>query len=73
MGKRVTREDESSVAHTENRLMKDTISAMREQLETMRFEQEKSGQRAIAAANAEILELRATVVALRDEMEKHAL
>ncbi len=50
--------------------LKDTIIAVRDQMEKMQFEKADVEQRAVARANDEIRQLRETAVALRDQMEK---
>ncbi len=62
--------DESHLARTENRQLKETIGALRDELERMRFEKEQGVQQAVAAANDEIVQLKATVTALRDGLER---
>lgn len=54
----------------DNRHLKDTIAAMREELEAMRQSREESVQRVTAEANAEILQLKSAIVALREELER---
>lgn len=65
--------DESHLARTENRQLKETIGALRDKLERMRFEKEQGVQQAVAAANDEIVQLKATVTALRDELERNKI
>ena len=62
--------DESHLAQTENRQLKETTVALRDKLEKMRFEKEQGVQQAVAAANDEIVQLKAMVTALRDELER---
>lgn len=50
----------------------DTISAMRGQLETMRYEQERNIQRAVADAAGEVEQLRSTIISLREELERRS-
>jgi HAMP domain-containing protein len=57
------------LAQTENRHLKETISALREELEKMRISSEASIQNAVVAANGEIVQLKSTIAALRDELE----
>jgi predicted nucleic acid-binding Zn-ribbon protein len=59
-------------ALTENRHLKETIAAMREELENVRFETEKRFQEAIAVGNSEIIQLKATIQELRNKMEHRA-
>ena len=46
-----------------------TVAAMREELESMKLDTEKSIQDAVSSANDEIRQLRATAAALREELE----
>gem|GEM_PF-677731 len=57
-------------AQTENRYLKDTISALREELEKTQIGHEANVQKALSAAGDEILQLKSSVSALRDELEK---
>ena len=57
-------------AQTENRYLKETISALREELEKTQIGHEANVQKALTAANDEILQLKSSVSALRDELEK---
>ena len=56
-------------AQSENRQLKNTIDALREALEGMRYENEEAFQNARAESADEIKQLRETAAALRDEME----
>ena len=56
-------------AHSEIRHLKNTIGALREELESTRYANEQDVQSAIAITNDEIVQLRATAQALRDELE----
>jgi len=62
--------DELYLALTENVHLKETIVALREELEKLAVEKEESIQKAVVTANNEIAQLKATAAALRDEMEK---
>ena len=62
--------DELYLAQTENRHLKDTIAALRQELERLRIENDENLQKAASAANDETGQLKATVSALRDEMIK---
>ena len=53
----------------EIKLLKDTILALREELEKVQHEEREHIQQAVADANAEIRQLRASVVELRDQLE----
>jgi chromosome segregation ATPase len=53
----------------EIKLLKETIFALREELEKGRFEERDHIQAAVAAANDEIRHLRASVVELREQLE----
>src|SRR6059058_3786948 len=53
----------------EIKLLKETILALREEMEKVRFEEKEHIQRAVAGANDEIRQLRASVVELRDQLE----
>jgi len=56
-------------AELEIRLLKETIIALREELEKRGFEEHDHIQAAVAAANDEIRQLRASVVELREQLE----
>lgn len=43
---------------------------MREQLETLRFAEQQKAQQAAVGAHEELVQLRATIQALRDEMDR---
>jgi len=62
--------DELYDVQTENRHLKDIITALRESLEEMKIKNEEVAQEARAAANEEIIQLKETIDALRDEMKK---
>jgi hypothetical protein len=49
--------------------LKDTILALREELEKVHHEEREKIQLAVAEANAEIRQLRSSIVELRDRME----
>lgn len=53
----------------EIKLLKETILALREELEKVRFEEHDHIQQAIAGANDEIRQLRTSIVELRDQLE----
>ena len=53
----------------EIKLLKETIIALREELEKRGFEKHDHIQAAVAAANDEIRQLRASVVELREQLE----
>lgn len=53
----------------ENRYLKESIAAMREELESLAFEKQKAVQDAVLESQAEIEHLRATIVAQREELE----
>jgi hypothetical protein len=53
----------------ETKLLKDTILALREELERVQHEGREQIQQAVAESNAEILHLRASIVELRDQLE----
>jgi hypothetical protein len=53
----------------EIKLLKDTILALRDELEKVRHEEREHVQQAVADANAEIRHLRSSIVELRDQME----
>lgn len=63
--------DELHLARTENRQLEETIGALRDGLEGMRFDKDRGVQQAVADANGEIAQLKATVTALRDELERN--
>jgi hypothetical protein len=53
----------------EIKLLKESIVALREELEKVRFEENEHIQQAVAGADEEIRQLRASVVELRDRLE----
>jgi predicted nucleic acid-binding Zn-ribbon protein len=56
----------------EIKLLKETILALREELEKVRFEEQEHIQHAIAGATEEIRQLHASIVELRDQLELKA-
>lgn len=56
-------------AQTENRHLKDTLGALRQELELLNSMNEETTQKTVASANDEINQLKVTVTALREEME----
>ncbi|HLH30855.1 MAG TPA: hypothetical protein VKY31_06600 [Terriglobia bacterium] len=54
----------------EIKLLKETILALREELERVRFEEHDHIEQAIVGANDEIRQLRASIVELRNELER---
>ena len=56
-------------ALSEVRHLRETIVAMRQQLEASRFDRDEAVQKAVRTANDEILALRATIAAQRQETE----
>lgn len=56
-------------ADLEIKLLKETILALREELEKVRFEEQDHIQQAVAGTNDEIRQLRASIVELRDQLE----
>ncbi|MBA3009667.1 MAG: hypothetical protein KKF12_00625 [Proteobacteria bacterium] len=62
-------DNELLAVQQENRHLKETIGALRERLEALRFEKEQSLGDAISMAAGEILQLRQTISALRNELE----
>ena len=65
--------DDTHLARTENRQLKETIGALRDQLESIQFEKEQGILQAIATANDEITQLKAMVAAMRGELERSKL
>ena len=55
---------------TENRHLRETIVSLRGELEKKEIECEERAQKAMASANSEIAQIKATISALRDEMER---
>ena len=53
----------------EVKLLKESILALREELERIRFEEQDHIQQAVAGTNDEIRQLRASIVELRDQLE----
>jgi len=64
--------DELHEAHTELRHLKNTIQALREELEAMRAAKDDAVQAVMAAGANEARQLQATIAALRAEMEQTA-
>jgi cell division protein FtsB len=62
--------DELSRLRAENAQLRDTVVALREELERHQAAHQEGVQRAIAAASEEVTQLRATVAALREAMER---
>ena len=60
----------SSNADRQVRYLKETISALRDRLETYQFEKNKAVQAAVAASSGEIEQLKTTTQALRDTLEE---
>ncbi len=56
----------------EIKLLKDTIIALREELERARLDEREHIQQAVAGANDDIRQLRAGIVELRDQLERKA-
>ena len=65
--------EELYLTQTENRHLKDTIVALRDELEKQNIETEDRIQKAVAEANDQILQLKETITALRDEMEHNKI
>jgi hypothetical protein len=72
MEKRSPNPDELQHLYTENRHLKGTVAALREELERARFEADKKLQESMVLGNNELLQLKATIQELRDEMERKA-
>ena len=53
----------------EKRQLRESIVALRDELERVKFDEHQHVQQAIAAATEEIRQLRATIVELRDQVE----
>ena len=53
----------------EIRQLKETIVALREELERVRFEEREHIQQAVAGVNEEVRQLHASIVELRDQLE----
>ena len=62
--------DQLYQAHTEIRHLKNTIQALRDELEAMRVAKDKTVQAAIAAGANEARHLQATIAELRTELEQ---
>ena len=58
-------------SHDEIKQLRDTATALRDQMEKMSFDKQQAVQAAVAASSDEIAQLRQTIGALRDEMEGH--
>ena len=65
-----TETDELLVAQREIRHLKDTITALREQMEVLRAEHDDAVQAAHATSDAEVRQLKDTVTALRENLEE---
>ena len=61
--------DEVPIQEREIIHLKDTISALRVELEEFQFEKDKAVQEALASKSGEIDQLKVTAQALRDELE----
>ena len=61
--------DELYLAHTEIRHLKNTIGALRVQLEEIQNGRDDAVHAATAASRNEVLQLRKTIEALRDELQ----
>ena len=57
-------------ADLEIKLLKETILALREELEKVRFDEQDHIEQATGAANEEIRQLRMSIVELRNELER---
>ena len=55
--------------HTENRHLKETVSALRDALEKKQISHEEDIQKSLAVQNDENAHLKLSIVALRDELE----
>ena len=62
--------DELLLAQTEIRHLKNTIQALREEMERVRFERDEAVSAAVSEANKEIQQLRSTALAFRDDLER---
>jgi len=60
-------------AHTENRHLKETIGALREELEKTHIRNGENIQKALASLNDENTHLKLTIVTLRDQMEREKI
>jgi len=67
------KDEELYFAQTENRQLKDTITALREALEKQKIECEERVQKVTASLNDEIAQLKSTVFALREELEANTV
>ena len=55
---------------TENRHLKDTVGALRDEMEKMRIGEHERLQQSLTAASDEIGQLKKMIAALRDELER---
>jgi chromosome segregation ATPase len=69
MAPKIEKTEELDNALKENRHLKETIAAMREELESLDFVRQKAVQDAVLESQAEIEHLRTTIVAQREELE----
>ena len=73
LGQKPVEESASAVldaeTHASVEQLKQTIAAMRQQMEHIQLEQQRSAQEALAVANDEIAQLKRTIMAMRDELE----
>jgi hypothetical protein len=56
--------------HGSTEQLKQTIVAMRQQIEQLHIEKQRSAQEALAVAHDEIAQLKRTIVAMREELER---
>jgi hypothetical protein len=72
LGQRATHETPTltdAENHASLEQLKQTIVAMRQQMENIQVEQQRSAQEALTTANDEIAQLKRTIMAMRDELE----
>lgn len=58
---------------SENRHLKDTIIALRQEIERLRIEHDENLQKALSAASDEIGQLKVTIGVLRDKLERERI
>jgi len=68
-----SQQDERYSVQTENRHLKETVTALRDEMDNMRVSEQERLQHTLAAAREEIGQLKATITALRDGLERRKI
>jgi chromosome segregation ATPase len=66
-------QDELYRLQTENRYLKETVAALRDEMERNRIGERERLQQALAASHEEIGQLKGAIQALRDELERRKI